>query len=91
MLAYQAGSGSATIKVAPPDGGSAPYAVRIAVSCKGTGVSIGSNVPALDGKYTRNCNAGWSYDFDVPQTTLPATLTVTAAKTTAWKLAALSL
>jgi hypothetical protein len=53
-------------------------------------VSIGSNVAALDGKYTHSCFVGWSYDFDVAKTSLPATLTIKAAKTTTWRLAALS-
>jgi hypothetical protein len=90
MLAFRTGSGPATFTVARPTGGTAPYALRIALSCKGDGVSIGSNVTALDGKYTHTCFDGWSYDFDVPATTLPAMLTVTAAKTTSWRIAALT-
>jgi hypothetical protein len=89
-LAYRAGRGPARITIRRPAGRKKPYAVRIALSCRGAGVSIGSNVAALNGKYTHSCFAGWSYDFDVAKTSLPATLIVTAAKTTTWRLAVVS-
>jgi hypothetical protein len=91
MLAYRAGTGTATITVNRPARGTAPYAVRIALSCRGAGVRISSNVAALNGKYTHSCFVGWSYAFDVAKTSLPARLTITAAKTTTWRLAALSI
>jgi hypothetical protein len=54
--------------------------------CDGSGVSFASSDGTADGRYTRTCFAGWSYEFELTGTNLPATLTVAASPQTSWQL-----
>lgn len=71
--------------------GPATGPIRIALTCRGSGVTLASAVSAIDGRYTRSCFSGWSYDFDLGAVPLPAAFTVQASADTAWNLVVIRL
>lgn len=86
VVAAAHGSGPATVPLAAPPGGRASRDVRISLLCSGAGVTLRSADGSANGKYTRSCLPGWSYEFDVVGAALPGTLYVEAAPGTKWQL-----
>ena len=65
--------------------------LRIALTCTGSGVRITSANRLLNGKYTRTCFKGWSYEFDINKVALPSAITVTASGSTAWRMVVIAI
>lgn len=86
-LAQSAGTGSASVDLVSGTTTSRVEHVRLLLTCTGAGVSFSSTDHSFDGRYTRTCRAGWSYEFDVASALVPDTLTVTAAPDTSWEMA----
>jgi DNA-directed RNA polymerase specialized sigma subunit, sigma24 homolog len=86
VVAAAHGSGPATVPMTAPPGGRSNHNVRISLLCTGTGVTLRSADGSADGKYTRSCLPGWSYEFDVVGAALPGTLYVEATPGTQWQL-----
>lgn len=61
--------------------------LRVILACTGDGVTLSSTHHAFDGLYTRSCDAGYSYEFDVASAIVPETVTVDASSATMWRLA----
>ena len=86
VVAAAHGSGPATVPLTAPPGGRSNRNVRISLLCAGAGVSLRSADGSADGRYTRSCLPGWSYEFDVVGAALPGALYVEAAPGTSWQL-----
>ncbi len=56
----------------------------MALTCRGSGVTLSSSDGRANGSFTHTCFVGWVYLFDLQRVTLPATPTVTGKGATTW-------